>query len=529
MPQQRTSTLPQRRTKAVRKTTSSSNPRPKRDQGAFPWWAAGIGLVFVGGMIVGLVLVLRPRPRPIAGGSTTDAGAVATAGAGTGIGTGVGTGDNTGTALGAGVNTATTAGGSLVGGGALAGAGSVTLGARGDFTLEQCRTYFMQMRDRTGKESPELRMLLDDPFNPSSQQLASSRCVIGGSHSCQTLQEVCRMLAATGTARRSAGKEEQSRWLAGLKQPDIPVANMTAVRHVFERYTVSPSDHEAFQSMYFRCGSYWESIKTLLTRYELPTGVMALVMTESGCVPTIESPVGAMGLWQLMPAAGRAYHLRVMDELDERRSPTKSTEAGIRYLADVYQKLGDWELTFASYNMGMYGVMARVARLQRAGIPKPTFWDLAENDLLPQETARYVPTIEAYALILENMRALRFTPDQRQGVPTGDLEVLPGTRLGLIAHAASTSVKEIRNLNPDILPPADRIPTKITDKFVVQVPRDNVFRARDALQQFLLMRDDLDQCVSDDFDWGKARFTKEMENECRRRSTSQLGGAAGSF
>lgn len=390
-------------------------------------------------------------------------------------------------------------------------------------TLAECKAYFDATR--SGSESPELRELLDSAFPSEGKPQQNSRCAVSGSHACQSIQDVCKLLASTTERARTAARTTTPAWAQRLKLPSFGVRDDTSVKHVFDRYTINPSDHEAFQSMYFKCGSYQETIKTALTRYELPYEIMALVMVESACVPTIESPVGARGLFQLMPAAGRAYHLRVSEEIDERRNPTKATQAGIQYLADAYRKLGDWELTFASYNMGVYGVMARVERLKRAGIARPTYWDLRENDLLPQETANYVPMIEGFALILLNMRRLNFTEDQRPPIVTGDLEVWPGTRLGMIAHAAGTTVNEVRSLNPDILVP--QIPVSITGKFVVQVPRDNVFRARDLYDTLFREHSETDLCVPETFDWGTQRFTPKMESDCRARGVRLTPTAAG--
>jgi len=92
--------------------------------------------------------------------------------------------------------------------------------------------------------------------------------------------------------------------------------------------------------------------------------------------------------------AARAYHMRVVDDvIDERLSPPKSTEAGISFLSDLKSKLGSWDLAFAAYNCGPFGVLGRIAR---AG-GDVGFWDLVDAEMLPEETANYVPTIEAFA------------------------------------------------------------------------------------------------------------------------------------
>ena len=200
----------------------------------------------------------------------------------------------------------------------------------------------------------------------------------------------------------------------GLHMPDIEVADEPRVQRVFEYYTENRVGRERFQAILFRCGAYRDLIQATLVRYEMPTALLAVVLTESGCEPLAKSPVGARGLWQFMPDAARAYHMRVIEDvIDERISPPKATEGGYSFLSDVYKKFGSWDLAFASYNMGPFGLLARI---ERAG-GDVGFWDLVDAEMLPDETANYVPTIEAFALILENLQRLKFAgiPNENTG------------------------------------------------------------------------------------------------------------------
>ncbi len=390
-----------------------------------------------------------------------------------------------------------------------------------DETLEEVRTA---AHGRGTKESPELRAWVDHQATLQAKLLETGKCE-GSAAACAILY---RAGEDTASARRKIapkkspsqpGSTARSRWLTGLRMPSIPVADDIRVQRIFERYTDTPTGREQFQQMLFRCGAYRDLIQATLIRYDLPPSLLAVVFAESGCNPTIRSPVGAQGLWQFMPEAARAYHLHITEDvLDERHSPPKSTEAAIHFLADLYAKFGSWDLAFAAYNMGPYGLHAR---MHHAG-GDVGFWDLLDADLLPSETSNYVPIIEAFALILENLQKLKFAGTQmRAPEVTADLDAPPGTRLGLIARAAATSVNQIRALNLDLK--ADVIPTIPGQRFVIQVPHDTVWQARDALDDLRAQGAYEDQCVPDTFDWGKQRFTPEMKDECRRR----LGSAAG--
>jgi len=157
----------------------------------------------------------------------------------------------------------------------------------------------------------------------------------------------------------------------------------------------------------------------------------------------------------------------------------------------------------------------------RAGGGDVGFWDLLDADLLPSETAQYVPIIEAFALILENLQRLKFAGTQmRAPEVTADLNAAGGTRLSLVARAAATSVNQLRLLNLDVK--GETVPNIPGQLFPIQVPKDVVWQARDTLQDLSTHAAYEDQCVPPTFDWGKQRFTRDMEEDCRAR----FGGAA---
>jgi len=390
---------------------------------------------------------------------------------------------------------------------------------------ERFTALLAQIHGHGGKESPELRSLLNDQAALASKAL-SGKCT-DNSPACKEWADVHDLMVGPVqpiVKRHRSGDAEttRSQWMMGLKMPGIAVEDDPRVQRKFDYYTENPEGRETFQQMLFRCGAYRDLILSTLIRYGLPEDLMAIVFTESGCEPSAKSPVGAAGLWQFMPETGRAYHLRVVENtIDERYSPFKSTDAGIRMLADLRQKLGSWDLVFASYNMGPFGILALV---EKAG-GDATFWDLVDAHLLPDETADYSPTVEAIALILANLQRLRFTGSQiRAPQLTADLDVPGGTRLGVVARAAATSVVQLHGLNLDFS--GDVVPLIPNTPIAVQVPKDVVWQARDALKDLLISKDGSDQCVSPTFDWGKQRFTPEMDAACKRRLAAGLGAAS---
>ena len=145
-----------------------------------------------------------------------------------------------------------------------------------------------------------------------------------------------------------------------------------------------------------RADAFFPMIEDHLVDYGLPRELAFVPMVESVFHPEAQGR-RAVGLWQFTAATARAYGLRVEGELDERRDPVKSTGAAIRYLRDLYDRFGSWELALAAYNAGP----SRVRRAMAAR-PGASFWELSEAKLLPPVTRSYVPKVIGSALLADD-------------------------------------------------------------------------------------------------------------------------------
>lgn len=119
----------------------------------------------------------------------------------------------------------------------------------------------------------------------------------------------------------------------------------------------------------------------------VPESLVWLAEVESSFNPKARSPVGARGLFQLMPDTAKALGLSLLP-FDQRTNPELSARAAAVYLKKLHARFGDWPLALAAYNAGE----GRVGRLLKAQGAKD-FAGIVEH--LPAETKLYVPKVLA--------------------------------------------------------------------------------------------------------------------------------------
>lgn len=195
-----------------------------------------------------------------------------------------------------------------------------------------------------------------------------------------------------------------------------------------------------------RANRYFPIIEKMLQEHQMPPDLKYIAVIESALRPHAGSRKGAIGFWQFMKATGRRYGLVINSDKDERRNIFRSTTAAISYFKELYEIFGSWTLSAAAYNMGEQGLQSEILAQQTNN-----YYHL----YLPLETQRYIMRAIVAKMILSAPRDYGFLFSEADlylplAYDRVQLECFQVTPLALIAEAASTYFKMIKDLNPEI-------------------------------------------------------------------------------
>ncbi len=197
---------------------------------------------------------------------------------------------------------------------------------------------------------------------------------------------------------------------------------------------------------------YYPMFEEALDRHGLPLELKYLPVIESALNPVAVSRMGATGLWQFMLRTGKQYDLEVNSLVDERRDPYKSTEAAARFLKDLYNIYGDWNLVIAAYNCGPGNVNKAIAR--SGG--KRDYWGIYNN--LPRETRGYVPAFIAATYIMNYNDEHQICPKESSNefMFLDTIHVTDEIHFKQISDVLEIPIEDIRRYNPqfkqDLIP-----------------------------------------------------------------------------
>lgn len=194
-----------------------------------------------------------------------------------------------------------------------------------------------------------------------------------------------------------------------------------------------------------RAGQYLPIIQKIFAEYQLPEELCYVPLIESNFRVDAVSPTGAAGLWQFVKTTAKIYGLKIDKWVDERRDPEKETLAAAKYLKDLYDMLGDWDLALAGYYMGEYKVHNAIGQHRTRDIEA-----LAGTKSFGSGAKQYVWKIKAAALFAKNPAQYNVNIQALPPLTYERIEVAKGQRLSQLAQRFGASTSQLQALNPEL-------------------------------------------------------------------------------
>lgn len=221
----------------------------------------------------------------------------------------------------------------------------------------------------------------------------------------------------------------------------MPVLQSKLVDRWVDFYTRDPA---YLRRMSERAGQYLYHIVEEIENRGMPTELALLPFVESAFQAEALSRAKAAGLWQFMPATGKAYDLAQNLWRDDRRDVLESTRAALDYFEYLHGMFGDWHLALAAYNWGEGSVQRAIQRAKRRKQPTDYL-----HLRMPRETANYVPKLEAVKRIISNPSKYGITLPDVGNEPFFVTITKPrDIDIETAAELAGMPLEEFRRLNP---------------------------------------------------------------------------------
>ena len=216
-----------------------------------------------------------------------------------------------------------------------------------------------------------------------------------------------------------------------------------------------------FQGALNRGQRYMPHIREVFASEGIPQDLAFVALVESAFRPAAFSRARAKGVWQFISSTGKLYGLKQDWWVDERSDTEKATRAAARYLRELHEMFGDWNLAMAAYNAGPRVVRRGMRRYKTAD-----YWELRQTRALRRETKNYVPLIHAAIVVANAPEKYGFAVETEPAVDYETAPVDGAIDLRLIAECLETPVTEIQALNPELR----RLATPANRTFPLKVP-----------------------------------------------------------
>ncbi len=287
--------------------------------------------------------------------------------------------------------------------------------------------------------------------NPNSKQTALSRKASPSPESTKTEVKVATTKSQNQPKALSSNLEEELYWerlsneelIEKVEKGSDMGISINSQVEAFLNYYSGPGK-KVFIRYWQRGEKYIPLVKKILREEGLPEDLAYLPILESGYWATALSPSRALGYWQFIKSTARLYGLRITPWVDERMDIEKSTRAAARYLKDLYNRFGSWELAIAAYNAGPGKVERAMNRMGSRN-----FWVMARSRHLKKETREYVPRFMAILLLVHNPDLYKLTTaDPPPPLVYEKVKVKGMVNLKRLARLAGIRYRTLKKLNP---------------------------------------------------------------------------------
>ncbi len=264
----------------------------------------------------------------------------------------------------------------------------------------------------------------------------------------------------------------------GGNHGSIPLVENKWVDAEIKSFTTG--EKKLFEEAYQRSGRYRGMILEELRKEGLPEELSWMPMIESWFKIRAYSRASALGLWQFIASTGYRYGLKRDRYIDERMDPEKASRAATAYLKELHSWFGDWTTALAAYNCGEYRVR-RVINAQRIEY-LDNFWDLYQ--MLPRETARFVPRFIATVLIINDPEKYGMNlppPDPLMKYET--ITVNKPMKLSSLSAQLGLNPDTIADMNPEL-----RHKSTPDHEYQLKVPpgqREKALASAESLQRYV--------------------------------------------
>ncbi len=155
---------------------------------------------------------------------------------------------------------------------------------------------------------------------------------------------------------------EQQRYYNILQE--VPGSRKTVFANASKNLRTQLGQKDFYRGGLMSSSKYLPLMEEIFAQYDLPVELTRLPLVESSFNENAISKVGASGIWQFMPLVGKAY-LKITDNIDERNSPLKATEAAAKLMMMNFKITQAWPLAITAYNHGASGIM-KASRISRS-------------------------------------------------------------------------------------------------------------------------------------------------------------------